>query len=231
MRGYSNSVYCEGQGYRNSVTLFIGSPDEIKKLYLDLRELYVPVFSDYPKFNPNKKLYGLLLNGDLSSDTTYKVVTYEQVCETIEETHKDLLMFPEDNELFRCSFNEKTKDIEVGEKIACLYNEIAEIEYEAGYDADSDDTTAEKHDIHTSEYLDLKTLIDIQNQTVERLSKGLKSNKDDLEVLRKWYRYLKACTNSYGYYYLDSKPLTAVCILALIISIFSAVFNIVLKLH
>ena len=122
MRGYSNSVYCEGQGYRNSVTLFIGSLDEIKKLYLDLRELYVPVFSDYPKFNPNKKLYGLLLNGDLSSDTTYRVVTYEQACETIEEIHKDLLMFPEDNELFRCTFNDKTKDVEIGEKIACLYN-------------------------------------------------------------------------------------------------------------
>lgn len=231
MRGYFNREYCKGRGHENSVTLFIGSPEEIKKLYLDLRDLYVPVFSDYPKFNPNKKLYGLLLIGELDAETTYKVVTYEQACETIEEIHKDLLMFPEDNELFRCSFNDKTKDIEVGEKIACLYNEMAEIEYEAGYDADSCDTTAEKHDIHTSEYLDLKTLIDIQNQTVERLSKGLKSNKDDLEDLSKWYRYLKACTNSYRYYYLDSKPLTAVCILALIISIFSAVFNIVLKLH
>lgn len=227
MRGYSNSVYCEGQGYRNSVTLFIGSPDEIKKLYLDLRELYVPVFSDYPKFNPNKKLYGLLLNGDLSSDTTYKVVTYEQVCETIEEIHKDLLMFPEDNELFRCSFNEKTKDIEVGEKIACLYNEIAEIEYEAGYDADSCDTTAE-HDIHTSEYLDLKTKANIQDKTILKLVNDMKDIENDMNKIWRIVRYRRAFCHREIVRLPSDRPLTRICIIALIVSIFSSLVNIIM---
>lgn len=229
MRGYSNSVYCEGQGYRNSVTLFIGRPDEIKKLYLDLRELYVPVFSDYPKFNPNKKLYGLLLNGDLSSDTTYKVVTYEQACETIEEIHKDLLMFPEDNELFRCSFNEKTKDIEVGEKIACLYNEIAEIEYEAGYDTDSDDTTAE-HDIHTSEYLDLKTKADIQDKTILKLVNDMKDIENDMNKIWRIVRYRRAFCHREIVRLPSDRPLTRICIIALIVSIFSSLVNILINI-
>lgn len=230
MRGYSNSVYCEGQGYRNSVTLFIGSLDEIKKLYLDLRELYVPVFSDYPKFNPNKKLYGLLLNGDLSSDTTYRVVTYEQACETIEEIHKDLLMFPEDNELFRCSFNEKTKDIEVGEKIACLYNELAEIEYEAGYDADSCDTTDEKHDIHTSEYLDLKTKADIQDKTILKLVNDMKDIESSMDRLWRIVQYRHAFCHRETVHFPSDRPLTRICIIALVVSIFSSLVNILINI-
>lgn len=229
MRGYFNREYCEGQGYGNSVTLFIGNPEEIKKLYLDLRELYVPLFSDYPKFNLNKKLYGLLLHGDLNSDTTYKVVTYEQTCEVIEKIHRDLLMFPEDNELYRCSFNDKTKAVEIGEKIACLYNEIVEIEYEAGYDADSCDTTAE-HDIHTSKYLNLKTKADIQDKTILKLVNDMKDIESSMDRLWRIVQYRHAFCHRETVHFPSDRPLTRICIIALVVSIFSSLVNILINI-
>ena len=139
--------YCCSYGYEDSGifhdNLFIGTPKEIEKLYDDLSNYYVPYYSDDPKFNYDKKLYGLVLEktpDTPSSSSFYHVISYENAREMLEYMHENIQNpskeFSEEFEfydVFHCELNPETWVIEEKEQITDLLTERNQIEEEAGY--------------------------------------------------------------------------------------------------
>ena len=138
LHGYCGSYSYEDSGIFHD-NLFIGTPKEIEKLYDDLSNYYIPYYSDDPKFNYNKKLYGLILEetpDTPSSCSFYHVISYENargMLECMHENIQDPSEVLEFYDVFHCELNSETWIIEEKEQITDLLTERNQIEEEAGY--------------------------------------------------------------------------------------------------